>query len=169
MAEENICVVARFRPLNERERAIEQREGTAALPRFSEDGRTVWVGPDEATGHYALDAVLPSESTQADVYAHASKLVEAVVQGYNATLLAYGQTGSGKTHSVMGDIGGDGSQAGLLPRAVRQVLSFVFADERLRRVADLDHNPCAARETWRATARLAIESSLVKSRVAKAS
>ena len=93
--------------LNERELAIQEKGGVSSAPRFGEDGRTVWVGPDEASGHYALDAILPPEATQADVYAHASGLVDSVFQGYNATLLAYGQTGSGKTHSVMGRLDGD--------------------------------------------------------------
>ena len=91
MSEDHIRVVARFRPYNEREKSLDQKGSTAAPPRFGGGGRTVWVGPDESSGQYALDAVLPPESSQADVYAHASGLVDAVIQGYNATLLAYGQ------------------------------------------------------------------------------
>jgi hypothetical protein len=127
MAEENIRVIGRFRPFNERERALEK--GTTSSPRFGENGRSVWVGPDEASGHhYSLDAVLPPESTQADAYAHAAGLVDAVKQGFNATLLAYGQTGSGKTHSVMGVLGAEEAQLGLLPRAVRQLFDAIVAD-----------------------------------------
>lgn len=85
-----IRVIGRFRPLNERELAVD-RGSTAAAPRFAEDGRSVWVGPDEATGNYALDAVLPPEATHQDLYAHASGLVSSVMHGYNATILAYGQ------------------------------------------------------------------------------
>ena len=59
VVDENIRVVGRFRPLNERERAAAERGGA---PRFGDSGRTVWVGPDEASGHhYSLDAVLPPE------------------------------------------------------------------------------------------------------------
>ena len=128
MGEENIRVIGRFRPYNEREEGIAAKGGGGAAPRFGEGGRTVWVGPDEASGNYALDAVLPPESTQADVYQHATSLVDAVLQGYNATLLAYGQTGSGKTHSVMGVLHGDDEQLGLLPRAVRQIFESIVAD-----------------------------------------
>ena len=39
------------------------------------------------------------------------------------------QTGSGKTHSVMGILGGDDHQVGLLPRAVRQVFDKIVNDE----------------------------------------
>ena len=87
---ENIRVVGRFRPLNERERALE-KSGVAASVRFGEGGRTVWVGPDAGSGNYTLDAVLPPEATQQDIYNEASGLVDAVMQGYNSTLLAYGQ------------------------------------------------------------------------------
>ena len=100
MSEENIRVVARFRPYNEREKSIDQKGPVAAPPRFGDGGRTVWVGPDESSGQYALDAVLSPESSQADVYAHASGLVDAVIQGYNATLLAYGQV-RGAFHDLL--------------------------------------------------------------------
>eukprot|EP00966_Prymnesium_polylepis_P075427 1749740-Prymnesium_polylepis.1 len=87
---ENIRVIGRFRPLNERERALE-KAGAGPNLRFGEGGRTVWLGPDEASGNYTLDAVLPPEATQQDLYNEASGLVDAVMQGYNSTLLAYGQ------------------------------------------------------------------------------
>ena len=128
---EAIKVVARFRPLNEREQAQLGRDGASpGAPRFGDDGRSVWVGPDESSGHsYAVDAVLSPDASQADVYAHASGLVDAVMQGYNATILAYGQTGAGKTHSVMGVLGGDDNELGLLPRAVRQLFESIVADD----------------------------------------
>lgn len=55
-------------------------------------------------------------------------LVNACLQGYNATVLAYGQTGSGKTHTILGQADQsddnlppdqDMSQAGVIPRALR--------------------------------------------------
>ena len=126
MSEENIRVIGRFRPLNERELNLEPKN--APPPRFGEGGRTVWVGPDEGSAHtYALDAMLPPEATQSDVYEHASGLVDRFLQGYNATLLAYGQTGSGKTHSVMGQLNNE-AELGLLPRAVRQVFDSIVND-----------------------------------------
>ena len=86
---ENIRVIGRFRPLNEREREI-GRAGASGV-RFGEGGRTVWIGPDESSGNYTLDVMLPPEATQQDLYNEASGLVDAVMQGYNSTLLAYGQ------------------------------------------------------------------------------
>ena len=46
-----------------------------------------------------------------------AEAVEAVLQGYNATVMAYGQTGAGKTFTMSG--GKDSyKQRGLIPRAV---------------------------------------------------
>ena len=105
MSDSSVKVCVRLRPFNERELA---GKGKGSAPRFGDTGRTVWVGPEEANGHtYALDAVLSPEATQSDVYNHASNLVDAVVQGYNATILAYGQTGSGKTYTMEGDVDDD--------------------------------------------------------------
>lgn len=97
--EENIRVVGRFRPLNARELGLGER-GNRAAPRFGPEGRTVWVGPDESTGQYALDAVLPPESTQEDLFGHAKGIVDAVMQGYNGTLLAYGQVRTSRAASA---------------------------------------------------------------------
>ena len=93
---ENIRVIGRFRPLNERERALGKAGSTSI--RFGEGGRTVWLGPDEGSGNYTLDAVLPPEATQQDLFNEASGLVDAVMQGYNGTLLAYGQVRSACRH-----------------------------------------------------------------------
>ena len=66
-AGENIRVIGRFRPLSEREQALE-RERMHAPPRFSEDGRSVTLGPDESACSSSLDAVLPPSASQADLY-----------------------------------------------------------------------------------------------------
>lgn len=112
-AGENIRVVARFRPASARETAAQSAEAF----RFGEDGRTVSLASDEAGSSFTFDSVLSPDATQADTYTHVSSIVDAMLQGYNGTILAYGQTGSGKTHSVMGSA----ADAGLLPRAVKHV------------------------------------------------
>ena len=99
---ENIRVICRFRPLNERELALERSGGKTAV-RFGEGGRTVWVGPDEGSGQYALDAVLPPSATQHDVYVETTSIVDAVMKGYNGTLLAYGQVCALRKHSLPAD------------------------------------------------------------------
>jgi len=51
---------------------------------------------------YMFDAIHGERSTQCEVYESAKGIVDAVVDGYNGTIVAYGQTGSGKTHTVFG-------------------------------------------------------------------
>ncbi len=45
---------------------------------------------------FAYDEVLPPTCKQADVFEHCVPLLDAVLQGINATVFAYGQSGSGK-------------------------------------------------------------------------
>jgi DNA replication protein DnaC len=51
---------------------------------------------------YMFDAVHGERSTQGEVYDSVKGIVDAVVDGYNGTIVAYGQTGSGKTHTFFG-------------------------------------------------------------------
>jgi len=86
---------------------------------------------DPARNTFTFDAVYGIESTQAQVFTNSiAPLVQACLEGYNATVLAYGQTGSGKTHSILGQTNGgsadtdpatDESEAGVIPRALRSI------------------------------------------------
>jgi kinesin family protein C1 len=58
-------------------------------------------------------------STQADVFAEVSQLVQSALDGYKVCLFSYGQTGAGKTHTMLGC--GSGEQRGIIPRAVEKV------------------------------------------------
>ena len=50
---------------------------------------------------YTFDKCFNYLSTQAEVYENAVRpSVQAVLDGYNATVFAYGQTGTGKTHTM---------------------------------------------------------------------
>lgn len=87
------------------------------------------TGMDPDRYKFTFDATYPLESTQPQVFKRSIRpLVNACLQGYNATVLAYGQTGSGKTHTILGQADQsddnlppdqDQSQAGVIPRALR--------------------------------------------------
>jgi hypothetical protein len=71
---------------------------------------------------------LPKESlfdvtpcaTQADVYQSCGQpYVDAVMDGYNASILAYGQTSSGKTYTMMGTP----QQEGLIPQMAKAIIA----------------------------------------------
>ena len=86
----------------------------------SENGKAITVNPVNAnasnTGgynsdndfvnsngkQYMFDAVHGEDSRQEEVYDSVKGIVDAVVDGYNGTIVAYGQTGSGKTFTVFG-------------------------------------------------------------------
>ena len=73
---------------------------------------------------FTFDNVYGPQAGQEELYTECvSDLVEACLEGYNATVLAYGPTSSGKTYTM-----GSGSalhslddQQGVIPRAIRQV------------------------------------------------
>ena len=71
-----------------------------------------------AARRYTFDHVFEPSATNAELYASVgAPLLNAALDGYNATLLAYGQTGAGKTHTIMGQ----GQDPGVVMRLVAQL------------------------------------------------
>ncbi|KAL8281012.1 hypothetical protein RQP46_006691 [Phenoliferia psychrophenolica] len=90
---------------------------------------------------FTFDRVVGPDEGQADVYPEAEPLVEAFLEGMNATILAYGQTSSGKSYT-MGtdrtnaddDAAGD-DRLGITPRAVRAIFDRMRDVQRETRAA----------------------------------
>ena len=84
------------------------------------DGKTIHVRSESEVSRElrcAFDSVLGPESTQLQVYETVGKpCINAVQEGYNATIFAYGQTGSGKTHTMFGQ-DRDGNAASVVQTA----------------------------------------------------
>lgn len=77
---------------------------------------------------FSFDDVFPQETLQSHIFEITSLgLVQAVLQGYNGTVLAYGQTGAGKTYTMMGDVKGE-EEKGLIPRCFESILSAAKSD-----------------------------------------
>ncbi|CAM9118628.1 unnamed protein product [Scytosiphon promiscuus] len=71
-----------------------------------------------------FDAVLPHTTTQNEVYQVAGpKLIQNLLQGFNATMIAYGQTGSGKTFTMEGTR----QDPGVIPRLCRGLFEAIEA------------------------------------------
>ena len=139
---ENIKVYVRVRPTLQREQNVGEcvtcsRENDKQD--FEEPGGATIDSVEIATPSKVFkskfDAVLPSQTTQAELYSHCAPLVSRVVDGINTTIFAYGQTGSGKTYTMLGNgppadklsMNGDNAyeQAidnGIIPRAIQQIL-----------------------------------------------
>ncbi|XP_026074654.1 kinesin family member 5Aa [Carassius auratus] len=123
VAECNIKVLCRFRPLNQ----AEILRGDRFLPTFQGDD-TVIIGGKP----YAFDHVFPTNTTQEQVYNTCAKqIVKDVLGGYNGTIFAYGQTSSGKTHTMEGKLH-DPQQMGIIPRIAEDIFNHIFSmDENL--------------------------------------
>ena len=80
------------------------------------------TGPNNAKQAWSFkyDQVLHNSTQEGTYNAQCSKIVESVVEGYNATIFAYGQTGAGKTFTMIGNTS-DFAQRGVTPRALNQL------------------------------------------------
>ena len=127
-ADSSISVSVRVRPLNGREGGGGSGSGGAEVRAgaWHLTPTTLVSEDDVGTRSFTIDRVLPPATTNEGVYeAVAQRVVAAALRGVNGTVLCYGQTGSGKTHSMLGGSGGD---AGMLPRALRDIFAYVEAD-----------------------------------------
>lgn len=122
----SVLVVVRVRPLSEKE--IKTRDDLEAVS-------PVKLAPEECVKvlnskslvcsgkQFTYDACFNEESSQTEVYERSGRMVLGkVLEGFNGCVFAYGQTGSGKTHTIMGD----GTNPGLTPRAIEEVMRIVY-------------------------------------------
>ncbi|XP_073224385.1 kinesin-like protein KIN-4C isoform X2 [Cicer arietinum] len=83
----------------------------------------VQIGSHSFTYDYVYGSTgQPSSSMYDDCVA---PLVDALFNGYNATVLAYGQTGSGKTYSMGTNYNGEGSSDGIIPKVMENIYKRV--------------------------------------------
>ena len=76
---------------------------------------------------FKFDRILQPEDSQVDTFkASSESLLKMALQGKNTCAFTYGASGSGKTYTIMG---GQGDQAGVLPRTVSAL--FNCLDEKL--------------------------------------
>lgn len=102
----NVKVVCRFRPLNEREKAL----GAVHCHQLLDD-KTVQIRDRDQKDNkeplkFTFDKVFDTQASQEQVYTYsASSIIDSIIEGFNGTIFAYGQTASGKTHTMEGQIG----------------------------------------------------------------
>ena len=76
---------------------------------------------------FKFDRILQPEDSQVDTFkASSESLLKMALQGKNTCAFTYGASGSGKTYTIMG---GQGEQAGVLPRTVSAL--FNCLDQKL--------------------------------------
>ncbi|XP_039762117.1 kinesin-like protein KIF3A [Pararge aegeria] len=123
---ENVRVVVRVRPMDQKERldgayncvSVDPVNNTIAVTRSN-------VSPAEPPRIYAYDAVFDTNTTQMDIYVQtASPIVEQVLRGYNGTIFAYGQTGTGKTYTMAGSNSAP-ELRGIIPNSFAHIFSHI--------------------------------------------
>ncbi|XP_011714935.1 kinesin-like protein KIF3A isoform X2 [Macaca nemestrina] len=100
---DNVKVVVRCRPLNEREKSMCYKQAVSV----DEMRGTITVHKTDSSNEppktFTFDTVFGPESKQLDVYnLTARPIIDSVLEGYNGTIFAYGQTGTGKTFTMEG-------------------------------------------------------------------
>jgi kinesin family member 5 len=126
----DIQVVCRFRPLNSKELQVSDSLCADILA----DDKTVSISQENGSPLlFTLDYIFRPSTSQEEVYRISAKsIVEAVLEGFNGTVLAYGQTSSGKTFTMTGSISDDPTYAGIIPRMIENVFDYIcLADKNL--------------------------------------
>ncbi|KAF8397540.1 hypothetical protein HHK36_016458 [Tetracentron sinense] len=133
--EVNVQVLLRCRPLSD----DEQRLNIPKVISCNEQKREVTVLQSIANKQvdraFTFDKVFGPKAQQRSIYDHAIfPIVNEVLEGFNCTVFAYGQTGTGKTYTMEGGMktkgGGElSAQAGVIPRAVRQIFDTLEAQK----------------------------------------
>lgn len=126
-----VKVVARFRPLNSKEKV------DGSKPAFTLLNNTV---RDNAKGcmYSRYDTVLDGNASQKECYeASAAGLVDDVLNGFNCGLFAYGQSGGGKSFSLLGKEGAlkDPEAGGIIPRTIEAFFNKAGAQRMHTRAA----------------------------------
>jgi kinesin family protein 5 len=127
----DVKVMCRFRPLTLKENQTSsglslqfQSETSVSLKNQYDDNFPLV---------FSFDKVFKPENSQEEVYELAAlPIVQAVLQGFNGTLLTYGQTSSGKTFTMIGNDLDDGKSAGIVPRSAKSLFEHISnADSNL--------------------------------------
>ncbi|XP_073476773.1 kinesin-like protein KIF3A isoform X2 [Aquarana catesbeiana] len=126
---DNVKVVVRCRPLNDREKAMSSRmavnvdeiRGTIAVHKVD--------SMNEPPKTFTFDTVFGIDSNQLDVYnLTARPIIDSVLEGYNGTIFAYGQTGTGKTFTMEG-VRAVPELRGIIPNSFAHVFGHIAKAE----------------------------------------
>ena len=97
---DNVKVVIRVRPINERERGGGPESKVKLCLQVERNEKiTLDRGMDQK--NFTFDYVATQDSEQATLFEKIARpIADSCLQGYNGSIFAYGQTGSGKTFTI---------------------------------------------------------------------
>ncbi|CAK8568183.1 unnamed protein product [Lathyrus sativus] len=116
---QSVRVAVNIRPLITSELLIGCTDCISVVPGEPQ----VQIGSHSFTYDYVYGST--GQSSSAIYYECVAPLVDALFNGYNATVLAYGQTGSGKTYTMGTDYNGEGSSGGIIPKVMETIFKRV--------------------------------------------
>ena len=121
-AGENLRVVVRCRNLL----AVEiERGDTPCVKLDLSTHQAIVQSPGDGPQVFAFDAVYTNFHSQKEIFMReVQPMIDAVLQGYNATVFAYGQSGSGKTYTMTGNIQ-DSKLWGMMPQTVESLFAEI--------------------------------------------
>ncbi|XP_060843483.1 osmotic avoidance abnormal protein 3 isoform X2 [Rhopalosiphum padi] len=132
MTSENVKVIARCRPMNARERALNSKNVVFI---DSEKCTCSIVNPTDGSAPpktFTFDGVYGPDSNTEQIYNDiAYPFVEGILEGYNCTVFAYGQTGCGKSFSMQG-VDSPPNQRGIIPRAFEHVFEAISVTDDVK-------------------------------------
>jgi kinesin family protein C2/C3 len=101
----NIRVLARIRPMIEKERSASCSEGGSVQEavRMADEETVLLEAANGPIREFSFDRVFGPSDGQLQVYEEVSGIVTSVMDGFSACIMAYGQTGSGKTYTIEGE------------------------------------------------------------------
>lgn len=126
---ENVKVVVRCRPMNEKETStgcqlvvnVDEARGSITVTSPSDRSEPPKV--------FTFDTVFGPNCKQVDIYNIVARpIVESVLESYNGTIFAYGQTGTGKTFTMEG-IRSVPELCGIIPNSFAHIFGAIAKSE----------------------------------------
>ncbi|XP_027858514.1 kinesin-like protein KIF17 isoform X2 [Xiphophorus couchianus] len=132
MGSESVKVVARCRPLDDREKTLCCKMVLSMDVHRCQCFIEKPGAQDEPPKQFTFDGTYYINQTTEQLYNEiAYPLIEGVTEGYNGTIFAYGQTGSGKSFTMQG-VSEPATQKGVIPRAFEHIFESIQCAENTK-------------------------------------
>lgn len=129
-----IKVVCRFRPVKKGLGYTSNNDNDLVnLPFHKIDAETnsveISVGDFGEKKFFSFDKIFGSEVEQREIFGEVEGVVDAVMAGFNGTILAYGQTAAGKSFTMEGPSLFDSNSQGVISRSIDKLFTLITQAE----------------------------------------